>query len=435
MIRRKAGSPLKDPVVRRMGLLCLVGFGGFLVWATVAPLEEGVAAVGKIILEDNRQQVQHFEGGIVDEIFVREGDLVEAGQTLVVLRSTASRSNRNQVIQSYAALSASLERLDALQNADAQPVFASLDVLDIEASDRDGIIKRETGLFQQEQKSLTADIGVLRARISTARQVQSSKTNEIEIAERGLVSARSELDVISAMVDEQLARRDRLTETERLVSSIEGDISRLTGERADARANEADLRAQIEQANARASQRWAIERLSISADLQAAEEQLDAAQDVLARAVITAPVSGEVLNLTASTLGGVVRSGDTLMEIIPALSEIVAAVQVMPADRPVVYEGLLVRTQLSSYKGWQAPRLDGRVIGVSADLKTDPVTRVSYYEARVLIPPSELARVENANVLPGMPVDTFIYSGKSRTLLQYIMEPLSDSLFRGLRES
>jgi hypothetical protein len=123
------------------------------------------------------------------------------------------------------------------------------------------------------------------------------------------------------------------------------------------------------------------------------------------------------------------------MEIIPALSEIVAAVQVMPADRPVVYEGLLVRTQLSSYKGWQAPRLDGRVIGVSADLKTDPVTRVSYYEARVLIPPSELARVENANVLPGMPVDTFIYSGKSRTLLQYIMEPLSDSLFRGLRES
>jgi HlyD family type I secretion membrane fusion protein len=274
----------------------------------------------------------------------------------------------------------------------------------------------------------------LRARIGTARQVRTSKTSEIEISERALESAKSERDVVAAMVEERLARRDRLTEADRLVASLEGDISRMSGDVADARSNEADLQAQIEQTRARARQRWATEDISISAELQTAEERLESAQDVLDRSVIVAPVSGEVLNLNATTIGGVVRSGDTLMEIVPSLTEITAAVQILPQDRPSVYDGLLVRTQLSSYKGWQAPRLDGEVVGVSADLKIDSVTGMSYYEARILIPQSEIARVENANILPGMPVDTFIYSGKSRTLLEYLMEPLSDSLFRGLRE-
>jgi len=106
----------------------------------------------------------------------------------------------------------------------------------------------------------------------------------------------------------------------------------------------------------------------------------------------------------------------------------------MPADRSSVYDGLTVRTQLSSWKGWQVPRLNGRIVGVSADLKTDPVTSISYYEARVLIPSAELVRVEDADIIPGMPVDTFIYAGRRRTLMQYIIEPISDSLFRGLRQ-
>lgn len=428
-------NPRKDKTVRRMGLICLLGFGGFVAWATIAPLEEGIAATGSIIIEDNRQEVQHFEGGIVEDIMVREGTYVEAGDTLLILKTTASRSNRDQVVQEYASLIASADRLSALRAGQANvPTFEQLDGLELGDAERANIVQRETALFLQEQQTLAADVAVLRARIGTARQLRTSKTSEIEISERALESAKSERDIVAAMVEERLARRDRLTEADRLVASLEGDLSRMAGDVADARSNEADLQAQIEQARARARQRWATEDISISAELQTAEERLESAQDILDRSVIVAPVSGEVLNLNATTIGGVVRSGDTLMEIVPSLTEITAAVQILPQDRPSVYDGLLVRTQLSSYKGWQAPRLDGEVVGVSADLKIDPVTGMSYYEARILIPQSEIARVENANILPGMPVDTFIYSGKSRTLLEYLMEPLSDSLFRGLRE-
>ncbi|WP_189499725.1 HlyD family type I secretion periplasmic adaptor subunit, partial [Algimonas arctica] len=333
----------RDPLVRKMSVICLIGFGGFIVWAGFAPLEEGVSAAGKIIVENDRQQVQHFEGGIIDQLLVREGSLVEVGDTLVVLKSTASRSNRNQVIQQYAAKSATIARLEALKENKPQLSLSGLDDLQLDPTQLASIIKRETTSFEQEGIMLSSDIAVLRARINTAQQLQRSRTDEIEIGTRALSSARSERNVIAAMVEEQLARRDRLTEVNRLVASIEGDISRLEGERADAIANERDLRAQIGQTRARAAQRWANEILLASADLQAAREQLEAAQDVVERSVITAPVSGEVLNLKASTIGGVIRPGDTLMEIVPALFDVTASVQIMPADRPTVYEGLLVR--------------------------------------------------------------------------------------------
>lgn len=428
-------NPIRDTVVRRMGLICLIGFGGFLAWAAFAPLEEGIAAMGKIIIEDDRQQVQHFEGGIVDEIHVREGSVVEAGQTLLVLKSTASRSGRDLVVQEYAALVASVERLEALQlDQTSAPMFQSLGSLQLGDEVRGGIIVRETNLFDQERNALAADIAVLRARIGSSQQIQKSRLLQIDIATRALEAATSERSVVAAMVDEQLARRDRLMEAERLVAGLEGDISRLRGDRADARAEQGDLLAQIEQIKARTAQKWATERRSISVELKTAEERLEAAQDVLDRAVIVAPVSGRVLNFSASTVGGVVRSGDSLMEIVPDLTQIMAAVQILPQDRSSIYDGLLVRTQLSSYKGWQAPRLEGRVISVSADIKIDPVTGLNYYEARILIPSAEIARVKNADIRPGMPVDTFIFSGKSRTLLEYVAEPLSDSLFRGLRQ-
>jgi len=183
------------------------------------------------------------------------------------------------------------------------------------------------------------------------------------------------------------------------------------------------------------AQENAANLLSTSADLLAAEERLNAAQDILDRSVIFAPVSGEVLNMAFSTIGGVVRSGETLMEIVPNIGEVTASVQIAATDRSSVFEGQLVRTQFSSYKGWQAPRLEGEIIDVSADLKTDPVTAVSYYEARIRVPASEIAKTTNVDILPGMPVDAFIYSGKSRTMLDYLLEPLGESLFRGLRTS
>ncbi|MEP3653845.1 MAG: HlyD family type I secretion periplasmic adaptor subunit [Litorimonas sp.] len=427
--------PVKDKIVWKMGVVCLIGFGGFLAWGSIAPLEEGVAASGQIIVEDNRQVVQHLEGGIVSEIKVREGQFVEKGDVLVVLQKTASLSNRDQVVQEYGALAASVARLRALQTGASAPSFDALDNLDLGKEERADIIRRETGLFHQQRSALSADIAVLSARLNAAQQTQISREKQVVIAEKALESARDELGVIADMFSQQLARRDQVSASERLVATLEGDIANLNSQADDASASELDFKAQIAQAKAQAARDNATNLLSTSAELLAVEERLNAAQDVLDRSIIFAPVSGEVLNMAFSTIGGVVRSGETLMEIVPNIGEVTASVQIAATDRSAIFEGQLVRTQFSSYKGWQAPRLEGEIIDVSADLKTDPVTSVSYYEARIRVPASELARTTNVEVIPGMPVDAFIYSGKSRTLMDYLLEPLGESLFRGLRTS
>jgi len=414
-------KPMKDKIVWKMGALCALGFGGFMLWGSLAPLEEGVSASGQIVVEDNRQLVQHLEGGLVSEIKVREGQIVQKGDILVVLQKTASLSNRDQVVQEYGALAASVARLKALQSDASKVSFAALNALDLGASERADIIKRETGLFNQQRSSLAADIAVLKARLTAAQ--------------KALESARGELGVIENMFSQQLARRDQVTSSERLVATLEGDIARLKSQGDDAKASELDFAAQIAQTRARAAQENAATLLSTSSQLLAAEESLNAAQDILDRSVITAPVSGEVLNMAFSTIGGVVTSGETIMEIVPKINEVTASVQIAASDRSAIFEGQLVRTQFSSYKGWQAPRLEGKIIDVSADLKTDVATSVTYYEARIRVPASELAKTTNIDVIPGMPVDAFIYSGKSRTLMDYLLEPLGESLFRGLRTS
>ena len=428
-------SPTKDKTVARMGLACLIGFGSFCAWGAFAPLEEGVAAAGQVIVESNRQVIQHLEGGIVGEISVREGQWVEQGETLFTLEQTASLAGRDQVIQEYASLAASTARLQALLDGDSQPDFSLLTDLEIGEQERADIISRETSLFNQQRSALAADIAVLRSRSNAAGKSKTAQTAQIEIAERSLATARGELDLMLDMQSRQLVRADEVSQAQRLVSTLEGDIARLEAERSAATSTELDLAAQINQTRAQFSQELSSSFLEVRAALLTAEERLSAAQNVLDRAVISAPVSGEVLNLEFTTIGGVVRPGEAIMEIVPNIGEVTASVRIRPTDRSTVYEGQTVRTAFTSFSSWSTPRIDGEIIDVSADLKTDPATSASYYEARILVPADQMSRIENVEVIPGMPVDVFIYSGKSRTMFDYLFEPIRESMFRGLRAS
>lgn len=424
--------PFKDGMVRRMALACFLGLGGFIAWGGFVPLEEGVAATGLVVVESDRQVIQHLEGGIIKEIAVNDGDWAEAGDVLVVLEETVSLASRDQVIQEYAALAATVERLQSLQDGKS-PDFAFLNDLEIGNAERADIISREQNQFDQQKSASSADIAVLVARRDAARKIQDSRDDQIEIAERSLVTANEELKVVETARDRQLATVNQVTQAQRLVANLEGDIARLTSERSEARSNELDLEAQIRQTRARTGQDLSTDLLQAKTELQSVEERLSAAQDVLNRSVIVAPVSGEVLNMQFSTIGGVVQPGQTLMEIVPDLGEVTASIQILPNDRASVREGQIVRTQITAYQGFNAPTLEGKVVDVSADLKTDPVTSAVYYEARIRVPASELLKAGEAEIIPGMPVSAFIYSGQSRTMLDYLFAPIIESMFRGLR--
>ena len=278
-------------------------------------------------------------------------------------------------------------------------------------------------------------MAVLQTRISAAEKTIESRNRQVEITNTALQSAYSELELVREIFAKQLARKDQVTTTERLVANLEGEKARLESEGETAESTILELKARIVQTRSDFARDIASDHLEANAVLLAADEQLRTAQDVLNRSEIIAPVSGEVLNMAFSTVGGVVRPGETLMEIVPDIDRVTASIRIAAVDRSSVHEGQTVRTQFSSYKGWQAPRLEGLITNISADLKVDPITSVSYYEARVHVSPEEMAKTNNLEITPGMPVDVFIYSGTSRTFMEYIFEPLGESLFRGLRNS
>ena len=325
--------PKQDRLTKRLALICLLGLGGFLLWGGFAPLEEGVSALGQIVVEGQRKVVQHLEGGIVRELRVVEGQYVEAGDVLVVLEDTASLASRDQVVQEYAALAASVERLHALQADKHTPDFAVLSGLSLGAKERADIVERELDLFQQERSAATADAAVLIARRESAIKIQQSRSKQITIVERALQAANNELATLTDLLAQQLSRRDRVSAAQRQVAGLEADIARLDSERVNALSDQRDLEAQITAAQARVDQEVSASLLQTRAELLAAAERLSAAQDILNRSIIRAPVAGEVLNMQFATVGGVVRPGETILEIIPELTEVIAAVKINPIDR------------------------------------------------------------------------------------------------------
>lgn len=424
----------KDSFVRFCAIATGVGFLGFVAWAGFVPLDEGISAHGAIVVESSRQVVQHLEGGIIAGLHVREGDTVAAGDPLVMLQETAMLAGRDQVLQAFAGLRASELRLLALQSGEA-PDFAPVAEIGVDSAIIAPVVTRQERLYRQQIMAFNADLAVLQARRDGARSAASLKAAQIDSAHEALEATLGQLDTTRAMYGEQMARLDQVRGLERDVAGLAGDIARLRVEQVEARTLAADIEGQIAQASAEHEQRLAEELVDVRTRLLEAQENLFAAQDRLDRSVIIAPQAGEILNLRFATLGGVVRPGEPILEIVPEGSDLIASVRVRPIDRARVVEGQTVRAQIQAYEGWATPRLLGEVVSVSADLKSDPNTGTEYYEARIRIPEEELARAGNIELMPGMPMSAFIFAGTRRTTLEYLFEPISESLFRGLRTS
>ena len=424
--------PLADRAVRLCAFACAAGFGGFFVWAVIAPLAEGVNASGQIVVQDDRKTVQHFEGGIIRELMVSEGDRVEAGQTLLILEPLQSEAQRDEIAQELAVQTASIERLSALRADREKPGFAGLDAIDIDPTVREAIRARQAALFAEQAAARDAEVEVLTTRRATLEGRASDLEGQIRATEAALRSGREDLALRRQLLAERLETVGTVSALEREVSRLEADLSRLRGSRNEAVSGIQETTDQIRQAEAAFAERAGREILEAQARSLGARERLRSTQDRLARTVITAPIAGEVLNLAFATVGGVVRQGDPIMEIVPQSGSLVANLQLQPIDRDAVVPGQMVEAQLTAYKGFVASaRLDGEVIGVSADLLTDPVSGVPYYEARVRLTTDGLDPADGIVIIPGMPVDAFIASGRSRTMMSYMLEPITQTLRRG----
>lgn len=422
---------LDDRPATNSGLICLIGLGGFLLFGATVPIAEGVSTPGRIVAESNRKVVQHLEGGIVQKLNVREGTVVRAGDVLVVLDDLRARAERDQYAQQVAALRASLDRLIALNTGKGHLAFSTTAGLGVAPDRLADIHAEQQRLFTQQRGAFTADSSVIDAKRTAMIDNASAKQGQMAAVERSLGLVRQHLAERRRLLADHLIRRDGVDELEQQEASLVTELARISAERGGELGEASQAGQERLKARAEFLRDLSNDLLKNRTELQKAEEGLRAAQDVLDRTVIRAPQSGKVLNLAFQTLGGVIKPGEPIMEIVPGSPTLIAVTRVKPQQRDAVSPGLPVRARLTVAKSWTAPRMEGRVLDVSADLKTDRETNTSYYEARLqLSPPPELTR--RFRLTPGMPVEASIDSGVRRTFLSYLVEPVSDMIDRGL---
>jgi HlyD family type I secretion membrane fusion protein len=428
-------TAFSDRSIRLSVLAIIIGFGGFVIWGTFAKLDEGVTASGQIVVQDNRKEIQHLEGGMISAVHVKEGQMVKEGDVLMELAPLQSESARDELAQEFAVSSANMIRLTALRSEEKTVDFSPLDDIPIDDITRVDIVERQLSLFNQQWDSINAELSVLQSRRSALRTRRNDLAGEIDATERALTTAREDLALRRELLEEKLETIGNVSRLEREVSNLEAQFSGLQGERNQAIKNYEEVTNQIREAKARFQERVGRELLEAQATSLASRERLLAMDDRLARTVLRAPQSGTVLNLAATTIGGVVSPGQTVMEIVPDTDDLIVIVRLSPTDRDAVQPGQDVEAQFTAYKSFQVQRLDGKVLGVSADLIQDEVSGAFFYETRVQLDASSLDPNGRIQIIPGMPVDTFIASGSKRSFFDYVFEPIRSTMQRGTRMS
>jgi len=420
-----------DRAIFLSALACAIGLGGFLAWASIAPLEEGVVARGQLVVSGDRKQIAHFEGGIVADVHVAEGAVVQSGDLLVTLEGVQSESARDEIAQDLVGNLMSLARLEALRDGVEEPAFdPSWEVMAPTVAQE--IQEQQHRLFTQQRQSYLAERSVLTTRLA-AETGRAKDTNvQLTAVRANFEVARRDLQMRREALAERLDIVANVQRAEREVLALEAELARLTRERNTASRSAKETEDLIAELSARFKRTIEEEAATASREALALQQRLAANDDRLDRTQIYAPISGIVLGLEANTIGGVVRPAEPIMEIVPDSDELVALLRLPPTDREAVQSGQRVEAQLSAYKQYRVPRISGEVLLVSADLREDPLTGDQYYEARVLLDPETLRGLPSVELVPGLPVDAFIASGRSRTFLDYALEPISATVREGL---
>lgn len=429
-------APTDDRSVRSIGyLILLLAFGVFGVWSALAELDSAAVAPGVVIVDSYRKTVQHLEGGIVKEILVRDGDTVKTGDVLLRLDDTQVRAQMEMVRNQYLNNLALDARLTA--EREQQKTITFPEELR-EASDDPqvkDILAIQTREFEARRAALQGEIAVLEQRIGQldeqARGLDAMQT----IKQKRIASYREEVDDMQKLFSRGLGDKLRLREMERLALELEGERAGHLSDISRAKIQISETRLQIIQRQKAFQEDVASQLRETQAKYFDLRERLRALRDTLDRVDVRATTEGVIVGMGVHTIGGVIAPGSRILDIVPRDERLVVEAQVSPTDIDKMQPGLVTDIRFSAFKSRTTPVVEGTVETVSADRLTDQATHQAYYLARVAVTDAGMETLKSLNltVLPGMPAEVIIKTGE-RTFLQYLLQPMTDSLARAFRE-
>jgi membrane fusion protein, type I secretion system len=428
---KKSQLSIRKHLIIGLAVVLLLG-GGLGGWASTVPISGALIAPGQVVVDSNVKKVQHPTGGVVGEVRVRDGDLVKAGDIVVRLDETVVRANLAIVNKALYGLWARQARLEAEQQGRDTVKFPAM-LLDRagEPEVRD-VIASETKLFEVRVFGRAGQKAQLRERVLQLGEEIEGLSAQERAKEKEIALVEKELVGVRQLYEQRLVQISRLTILER-------DAARLNGERAQYIAGRAQAKGKITETELQIIQVDKDVVSEVSKDLRETTDKIGefierkvTAEDQLRRIDIRAPQAGMVLQSTVHTVGGVITAGDAIMMIVPQADDLSVEAKVNPQDIDKLQIGQKTLLRLSAFNQRTTPELTGFVTRVSADVTTDQRSGQTYYTIRVSMPPEEVARLEANKLIPGMPVEAFVQTGE-RTMMSYLLKPLSDQMVRSFR--
>lgn len=405
--------------------------GVFGIWLGMAPLNSAAVAVGKINVVSNKKIIQHLEGGVVDKIFVKDGDVVKAGDPLVEIKNVALQSEIGIVRADYLRTSAIVSRLEA-QKDDASEIKFSDDIKQI--SGYEEVANGQISIFNEQKKLLDNEKTILKQRIKQLEnQIQGAKAIMSAKKDR-IASLNEEIREWERLFKEQLADKVRLRDLNREKTAVEGELAAGTAEIAR-------LGVQINETQGQIALRDRSFKEDILKKLEDAkirlvdlEQRYNALKDQSERTIVKSPVEGSVVELAFHTIGGVIRPGERIMSIVPDDTDYVVEAKLNVVDIDTVHVGQLADIRFSAFQHKPSFVMEGKITYVSADSVQDNAGH-SYYDIKAELTPEGMKEFDRNEffIVPGMPVEVMIKTG-DRTMLEYILKPFIDMFKRAFNE-
>lgn len=447
--RQKASSvPAPSPIVEgetvlptdtrqpmRIGLWVLgIGFGGFLLWAGLAPLDEGVPTQGMVAIDTKRKAVQHLTGGIVKEVLVKEGQFVKDDQEVIRLDDAVARANYESVRQHYFVVRAMEGRLLAEQTGQAKIDFHP----DLLNERSDPLIKQHIAnqeqLFQSRRMAQQADQQAIRESIQGQMAAIRGFEGMLQSRKSQLSLLQEELHGMRDLVKEGYAPRNKQLELERMAADAVGSMADLQGNIARAHSAIAEMKMRAIQHQQEYRKEVETQLADIRREVQADAEKFTAVTNDLGRMVIRAPAAGQVVGLAVQTVGGVIQPGQKLMDVVPKNEVLLLETKVAPHLIDRVHPGLIADVRFSSFAHSPQLVVQGKVDSISGDLLSEPQNpNITYYLARVSVTAEGLKELGNRQLQAGMPAEVVIKTGE-RTMLTYLLHPLLKRIAISMKE-
>jgi len=427
----RAGEPW--PLIRAgiVGSLLLVI--SIAAWVWIAPLSGAVIGQGQVKVDMNRKTVQHQEGGIVGELLVRDGSKVKAGQTLILLRDVRVDAGNEAVRTQLDAEIAKAARLSAEQTGSTQIIFPA------ELTQRGSdlrvaeLLKHESSVFRVRREALTNQVTLIRNQAREARDEIKARDVQLKADDRAIKLQRDELEQNMSLAKEGFVSKTRLLVLQREVAQYESRQAEGSAELARAKQKVSDLELRAETLRSTFNQEASNELRQATAAIFELRERLRPALDAEQRQRITAPSSGEVVDLRVNSVGAVIAPREPILDIVPENPDLLVEVRVRPEDVNYVKIDSPADVRLTAFRQRITPTVEGKVVYISADRLVDKTTNAPYYAVHVRVSPEALHKAGDLKLQAGMPAEVFIQT-TPRNALQYLLDPILGFLQRSLRE-